>query len=222
MLCGYAMVQSGCGSLTGCGGVTGFGNSPFTGCGGGQNIPPQSAINFLGTNGTVFSALISDTRASYSFVGTVPQKVIYVNNVPPVRILATDLSPTGHVLSVQALSTFTTTQLATTSTQGSTISVNVGGALPAIAGPPACDVRFVVNGPANQFYEALLEQNNNAYENLTTSPTYYLLGGASGDVDGVFTETAPYLGAIKVELVINGKLNDFDAGNNFTVKSGCP
>ncbi len=222
MLCGFAMAQSGCGSLTGCSGFTGNGSSPFTGCGGGQNIPPQSSINVVGTNGTVFRAIISDTHASYTFQATVPLKVIFVNNVPPVRVLATDLSPTGNVLSIQALSAFTTTQLATTSIQGTTISVNIGGPLPFIAGPSACDVRFIVNGPANQFYEALLEQNNNAYENLTTSPTYYLLGGASGDVDGIFTEVAPYLGAIKVELVINGKLNDFDAGNSFTVKSGCP
>lgn len=222
MLCVVAMVQSGCGSLTGCSGFTGNGSSPFTGCGGGQNIPPQSSINFLGTNGTVFQAIVSDTRASYRFQATVPLKVIYVNNVPPVRILATDLSPTGHVLSVQALSAFTTTQLATTSVQGTTISVNVGGALPAIAGPPACDVRFIVDGPANQLYQALLEQNNNAYENVTTSPTYYLLGQASGDLDGVFTESPPFLGAIHVQLVVDGKLNDFDSGNSFTVKAGCP
>ncbi len=222
MLCVCALAQSGCGSLSGCGGLTGFSNAPFTGCSGGQGIPPQSSINFVGTNGTVFRAIISDTVASYTLQATVPLKVIYVNNVAPVRILATDLSPNGFVLSVQALSAFTTTQLATTSVQGSTISVNVGGALPALAGPPACDVRFIVNGPVNQTYEALLEQNNNAYENLTTSPTYYLLGGASGDVDGVFTELSPYFGAINVQLVINGVLADIGAGNNFTVKSGCP
>jgi hypothetical protein len=222
MLCAFALVHSGCGSLTGCTGFTGNGNSPFTGCSGGQNIPPQSSINFVGTSGTVFRAIVSDTVASYSFQATVPLKVIYVNNVPPVRILATDLSPDGYVLSVQALSAFTTTQLATTSTQGSTISVNVGGTLPFIAGPPACDVRFVVNGPVNQSYEALLEQNNNAYENLTTSPTYYLLGGASGDVDGVFTEVFTFFGPLRVDLVINGVLADSGFGNDFTVKSGCP
>jgi hypothetical protein len=222
MLCGFALAQSGCGNLSGCGGLTGFGNAPFTGCGGGQGIPPQSSVNFVGTNGTVFRAIVSDTVASYTLQATVPLKLIYVNNVPPLRVLATNLSPNGHVLSVQALSGFTTTQLATTSVQGSTVSVNVGGPLPAIAAPPVCDVRFIVSGPPNQAYEALLEQNNNAYENLTTAPTYYLLGRASGDVDGVFTEISPYFGAINVQLVINGVLNDIGAGNNFTVKSGCP
>lgn len=222
LLCIFMLAQSGCGNALGCGGLTGNGNSPFTGCSGGQNIPPQSSINFVGQTGTVFRATVSDTVASYTFQATVPTKVIYVNNVPPVRILATNLSPTPALLSVQALSAFTTTQLASTSTPGSTISVNVGGALPFIAAPPVCDVRFVVNGPFNQSYEALLEQNNNAYENVTTAPTIYFIGGATGSVDGVFVEVLGFFGAINVQLVINGKLADLGSGNSFTVKSSCP
>jgi hypothetical protein len=160
--------------------------------------------------------------ASYTFQATVPLKVVYVNNVPPLRILATNLSPTPALLSVQALTGLATTQLASTTTPGATISVSVGGPLPFIAGPAACDVRFVVNGPINQNYEALLEQNNNAYENLTTAPTLYLMGGAKNNVDGIFTEILGFFGPIRVELVINGKLTDFGSGNSFTVKSGCP
>jgi hypothetical protein len=222
ILCALAMAQSGCGNTFGCSGLTGSGNSPFTGCSGGQNIPPQSSIDFVGNNGTVFLATISDTVASYTLQATVPLKVVYVNNVPPVRILATNLSPTPALLSVQALTGFVTTQLASTSIQGTTISVSIGGPLPAISPPAICDLRFAVNGPVNQIYEALLEQNNNAYENVTTAPTLYLVGGAKGDVDGIFTELAPFLGPVKVALVINGKVADFGAGNSFTVKSGCP
>jgi hypothetical protein len=222
IVCVFALAQSGCGNALGCGGLSGNGNSPFTGCSGGQNIPPQSSINFTGQNGTVFSATISDTVASYTFRATVPLKVIYVNNVPPVRILATNLSPTPALLSVQALSGFATTQLASTSTPGSTISVNVGGPLTTIQGAAACDVRFVVNGPINQSYEALLEQNNNAYENITTAPTLYLIGGAKNSVDGVFVEVLGFFGPLRVQLVINGKLAATGAGSNFTVKSSCP
>ncbi len=217
-----ALAQSGCGSSFGCGGLTGFGNSPFTGCGGGQNIPPQSSINYVGTNGLVFSSTVSDTVASYTFQATVPQKVIFVNNKPPLRILATKLSTTPGLLSVQALTASTTTQLASTSTPGSTISVNVGAPLQAISGPAACDVRFFVNGPINQVYTALLEQDNNAYENVTTAPTLYLLGGAKNNVDGIFTQAAPKIGPLTVDLVIDGKLADTGAGTVFTVKSGCP
>jgi hypothetical protein len=222
-LCAFALSQAGCGSTFGCGGITGNSSSGgFSGCTGGQNIPPQSSINFVGSNGTQFQATVSDTVASYTFKGTVPLKVIYVNNVPPVRILATDLSPTPALLSIQALSAFTTTQFASTNTQGSTISVNVGGTLPAISGPAPCDARFVVNGSINQFYEALLEQNNNAYENVTTAPTLYLLGGARNNVDGTFTEVLGFHGPLRVDLEINGNLADKGAGNAFTVKSGCP
>jgi hypothetical protein len=220
LLCGAALAQSGCGSISGCNGLTGFGNSPFSGCSGGQNIPPQSSINFLGTSGVVFSATVSDTKASYTFQGTVPLKVIYVNNQPPVRILATLQTP--GVLSVQALTAFTTTGFASTTIPGTTVSVNVGGPLPAIASPPVCDVRFALRGPVSQLYLALLEQNNTAYENVTTAPTLYLLGGASGDVDGIFTESLPALGPLFVNLVINGRVAAVAGGTNFTVKSGCP
>jgi hypothetical protein len=222
MFCAFALAQSGCGSIAGCNGLTGFGNSPFTGCSGGQNIPPQSSVNFLGTNGTIFRATISDTVASYTFQAKVPLKVIYVNNVPPIRIVATDLSPTPSLLSVQALSAATTTQFASTSTLGGTISVSVGGPLAAISGPAICDVRFAVNGPVNQTYTALLEQNNNAYEAATTAPTLYLLGGAKGSVDGIFTDAFPRLGPLTVQLVINGTVAAYGAGTIFTVKSGCP
>jgi hypothetical protein len=222
VFCGFAVAQSGCGSLTGCGGLSGYGNAPFTGCGGGQNIPPQSSINFLGTNGTVFRATIADTTASYSFQATVPLKVIYVNNVPPIRIVATDLSAKPSLLSVQALSGALTTQFASTSTPGATISVNVGGPLALVPGPPGCDVRFVVNGPINQTYTALLEQNNNAYEAATTAPTLYIVGSAHGNVDGIFTDAFPKLGPLEVQLVIDGNVAQYGAGTVFTVKGGCP
>ena len=87
-LCALALTQSQCGNITGCGGLGGTNiNSQFNGCSGGSNIPPQSSINFLGNIGTVFSATISDTRASYSFKATVPLQVVYVNNIPPLRVV---------------------------------------------------------------------------------------------------------------------------------------
>jgi len=220
--CALTLVQSGCGNTFGCGGLSGSSNGQFSGCSGGKNIPPQSSINFLGSLGTVFSATVSDTHASYSFTGVVPLQVVYVNNVPPLRVVATNLSTTPSLLSIQALAAFTTTQLASTSVPGSTISVNVGGALPFIAGPPACDVRVYVYGPIGQFYQSLLEQNNNAYENQTVAPGLFLLGGASGNVDDVLDEVTNALGLIRANLMINGKLAARGGGTNFTVKSSCP
>ena len=100
--------------------------------------------------------------------------------------------------------------------------MNVGGALPAMPGPSACDVRFYVRGPLGQFFQSLIEQNNNAYENRTAAPNLFLVGQASGNVDGVFTEVIAFLGSIQVNLMINGKLAAFDSGRTFTVKSACP
>jgi hypothetical protein len=220
-LVAWALTVSGCGSTFGCNGFTGSSNSPFTGCSGGQNIPAQSAITFVGRNGTVFKATVSDRLASYSFQATVPLQVIYVNNSPPVRVLATLLSPAPAFLSAEAFTGYTLQQLASTSSQGTTISLAISGTLNQVAGPPPCDVRFNVQGPVIQSYESLLEQNNNAYENTTAGPTLYLLGGASGDIFGTFTETVALYGPIKVNLAINGNVKT-GAGSTFTLKGSCP
>jgi hypothetical protein len=222
IVCAAVLVQSGCGNNLGCGGFTGSGNGPFTGCTGGSPIPPQSSINFVGDLGTPFSATVSDTRASYTFKSALPLTLIYVNNVPPVRVIATNLSPTPALLSIQALSAFTTVGLASTTTPGGTVSLNVGGALPAVAGPSACDVRFYVAGPLNQNYNALLEQNNNAYEQSTASPTLFLLGKAKGNISGQFNLILNQIGPLKVDLVIDGKLAEAKTGTAFTVTGGCP
>jgi hypothetical protein len=221
-LCGFMLAQSGCGNALGCGGLTGYGNGPFSGCSGGKPIPPQTSVNFEGDVGTAFRATVSDTVASYTFQAAVPLQLVYVNSVPPIRVIATSLSTRPALLSLQALSAFTTTQLASTTRPGGTVSVNVGGSLPALAGPAACDVRFYVYGPPTQNFQSLLEQNNNAYENTTIAPNLFLLGQAKGNVDGIFTEGYGLFGPLKVYLVINGKLADIGAGSNFTVKSGCP
>jgi hypothetical protein len=223
MLCAAVLAQSGCGNSLGCGGLTGGGtNGPFTGCTGGSPIPPQSSINFVGDLGTPFSATISDTSASYTFKAALPLTLIYVNNVPPVRVIATNLSTTPALLSIQALSAFATVGLASTTTPGGTISLNVGGPLPALAGPPACDVRFYVAGPLTQNYTALLEQNNNAYEQSTISPTLFLLGKAKGNISGQFNLILNQIGPLKVDLVIDGKLAAANTGTAFTVTGGCP
>lgn len=222
LCCALALVQSGCGSTFGCGGLSGSSNSPYTGCSGGENIPPQSSINFLGNNGTVFTATVSDTKASYKFTGTVPLQVVYVNNSPPLRVVATNLSTTPSLLSIQALSAFTTVQLASTTQPGGTISVNVGGILAYTAPPPVCDVRFYVNGPVGQLYQSSLEQNNNLYQNETAAPNLFLFGGASANIDGVFVEVVGLAGPLHVNLMIDGKLAARGAGTNFTVSSGCP
>jgi hypothetical protein len=220
-LCAAAtLVASGCGSQLGCGNTTTGGEGQFAGCGG-SPIAPQGEINFVGDLGTPFRATVSDTKASYTFQGVVPLSVIYVNNVPPIRAIATNLSTNGGLLGIQALSAFTTTELASTNTTGATVQVNVGGALTFIPGPAFCDVRFLASSPRGQYFQSLLEQSNNAYENQTPAPVLFLLGQASGTVNGMFTEVFNDLGPLKVELIVNGILADADSGLVFSLKSGC-
>ena len=47
IICLLALAQSGCGNALGCGGLTGNGNSPFTGCSGGQETFHRQARSTL-------------------------------------------------------------------------------------------------------------------------------------------------------------------------------
>lgn len=224
LLSGFVLLSS-CGNQ--CSSYTGYGSSNGLGCGGGAPIPPQTALLIEGTPGTPFSAVISDSVASYNFSGVVPLSVAYVNNTPPVELIAVNKSRASAVLSIAVVSGGIIKTLATTSTPGGTVVTSIpnsaGKDLAAISPPPSCDVRFYVNGPAGDSYQSLLENGNNGYENTTGAPALFLLGGASGDISGVFSRiTFTTKQQMAVDLLINGKLITSRTGNNVQIRSGCP
>ncbi|HLH75702.1 MAG TPA: hypothetical protein VKV28_02745, partial [Candidatus Binataceae bacterium] len=98
-----------------------------------------------------------------------------------------------------------------------------GQTLSAIAPPPECDARFYVNAPAGDYYQSLVESNNNAYQNATIAPSLYLVGQARGQIDGVFVKTTNYtLKPMVIDLMINGQLKETQVGTSISLVSQCP
>jgi hypothetical protein len=216
---------AGCGNS--CQGFSGYGPLNGLGCGGGPPIPPQTALMVEGTPGTPFNAMVSDTVASYQFNGVTPLGVVYVNNTPPVKLLVLNKSKIPAVISIEGIIGGNPVQLATSSVPGGTITVTIaasnGQTLSAIAPPPQCDARFYVNSPAGDYYQSLVESNNNAYQNATIAPSLYLVGAARGQIDGVFVKTTNYtLKPLVIDLMINGQLKQTQVGTSISLVSQCP
>lgn len=166
-------------------------------------IPPQTVFEVLGDPGTPFSAVISDTRASYKLTGVVPLSITLINNFPPVRMVAAKLVGNNALLSLQILSAFTVVQLNSTTEPFGSAAVQLGGSLGALAPAANPDVRFFVKGPAGELFSGLIEDQNNAHAIQSTAPALFLFEAPNGRVDGLFTQ-AVNLGSFDVDLIFNG------------------
>src|SRR5271157_2342102 len=85
----------------------GVGNTP--------NSPPLAAFRVLGQFGLPFSGIISDANSTWSISGSVPMNIIIVNNLTPVRLIATKQSAGNGILSLQLTLGFSVLDVASTS-----------------------------------------------------------------------------------------------------------
>ena len=197
ILCGLLM--------TSCGG---FGSTNNTRPGSTPNIGAQSSFRIVGRLGTPFSAIISDSRSSWSFNGVIPLTVIIVNNSPPVRISVTKLVNDNSLLSIEVINAFTVQQLDSTTAVFGTAVGNFGK-VATFAAPASPDVRFFVKGPAIELFDALIEDTEHAEITESRAPTLILFdspaGGTGGRVDASFT-AVNFLGAFSIDLIYNGVL----------------
>ena len=213
------LLVSACGSNTGC--VTtqaGTSIGGFGGCVTGDVVPPQTSFQILGDVGTPFTALISDTQASYVINGTVPLSVVLVNSHPPIRMDATKTANNSALLSLEIVFGSRIQQLASTQAPFGTVSVQTG-TLTAIAPSAGYDVRFFVKAPLGELFAALVEDTSNGFETAATVPALLLLAGVSGRVDGQFQQFTN-LGSFDIDLIINGAVVAQASGApNITIKS---
>jgi len=210
---------SACGNNSGC--VTtqsGTSLGGFGGCVTGDVVSPQTTFQILGDVGTPFTALISDTKASYVINGTVPLSVVLVNEHPPIRMDATKTANDSALLSLEILLGTKIRQIASTEAPFGTVSVQTN-TLTAIAPAAGYDVRFFVKAPLGELFEALLEDTSNGFETAATVPALLLLEGVSGRVDGQFQQLTN-LGSFDIDLIINGAVVAHASGApNITIKS---
>jgi len=181
------------------------------------NIAPQSSYRIVGEIGTPFHALVSDSRSSWQFAGTVPTSVVIVNDSPPDRILVTKLANDARLLSLQVIQGISVGTLDSTVSPFGTVVGSIGGTLPAFAQPASPDVRYFVNTPITGLFNALIESVSMSSALESRVPAVILFdspnSGGSGRVDGVFAQPT-FTGALEVDLVINGLLAQTASGGN--------
>ena len=192
-------------SVAACNNQTGFsgsvGNTP--------NGPPLASYEILGTVGTPFTAIVSDTRSSWAFQGNVPLSVIICNNILPARIVATKTSVNSNLLSLEILSGGHVAELQSTSAPFGTVSVQVGGTLNSIAPPAGSlpnnspDLRIFVSGPLNLSYSALVEDITTGFVINSRAPTLILFDTPDGKVDATFFGT-PSFPTFTVDMTLDG------------------
>ncbi len=219
LLAAGCLTVSACGSTSGC--VTtqsGTSIGGFGGCVTGDVVSPQTSFQILGDAGTPFTAVISDTNVSYTINGVVPLSVVLVNSHPPIRMEATKLMNSSALLSLEIVFGNTIEQISSTQAPFGSVSVQTG-TLNAMAQPATYDVRFMVNQPAGQPFQSLIEDTSNGFETAATAPALLLFEGASGRVDGQFQQLTRE-GSFDIDLLINGAfVANVTGQSNVTIKS---
>jgi hypothetical protein len=217
--------------LLGCGIVAGTALAALGGCQSGNtgspgntpNIAPQSSYRIVGEVGTPFTALVSDSRSSWQVFGTIPTSIVVVNDSPPDRILVTKLTNDSRLLSLQVIQGLSVGTLDSTVSHFGTAVGSIGGTLPAFAKHASPDVRFFVNTPLTNVFDALIEDESLSSALQSRVPAVILFdspnGGKSGRVDGIFNQVT-FTGAFEIDLVINGQLVQTASGGNPTTVHG--
>jgi hypothetical protein len=195
LLCGLMM--------TSCGG---FGSTNTTNPGNTPNISAQTSFRIVGLSGTPFSAKISDSRSSWNITGVVPLSIVIINNSPPVRVEVNKLVNDNSLLSLEIINGFNVIQMAS-STNGFGVSVGNVNKVGGFAPQASPDVRFFVKGPAEELFDALVEDTSQGEVVETHAPALLLFdsptGGNGGRVDGTFT-AVNLLGNFNIDLIYNG------------------
>ena len=184
----------------------GVGNTP--------NRPPLSAFRILGEPGLQFTAEVSAADATWQVRAAIPLSIVIVNNVTPVRMIATKLSSGSGILSIQLTDGFLVRDISSTSDPYGTAMLqnnpmHPGAAPPA---PPANpDVRMFVKGPLTERFAGLFEDSKKGFEISDRAPTLFLFDNPNGAVDASVTQIQD-LGPFDIDLLLNGVVVAHESG----------
>jgi hypothetical protein len=176
----------------------GVGNTP--------NQPPLSAFRVLGQFGMQFTALVSDQNATWQVSGAIPMNIIIVNNLTPVRMIATKLAPGNGILSLQLTLGFTVLDVSSTSEPFGTASIQNNLFHPGFAPPPppaSPDVRLFIKGPLSERFSGLFEDTTTAFILSDRAPALVLFDNPNGAVDATITQIQN-MGPFNIDLILNG------------------
>jgi hypothetical protein len=189
--------------MAGCNG--GFGAFQ-EGVGDTPNRPPLSAFRILGEPGLQFTAEVSDADSTWQVRGAIPLNVIIVNNLTPVRMIATKLSGGSGILSVQLTLGFVVEDVASTADPYGSATLQNNPLYPGTAPPPPLanpDVRLFVKGPPTERFAGLFEDSVKGFEISDRAPALFLFDNPDGAIDASITQIQN-LGLFDVDLLLNG------------------
>lgn len=194
-------------TLTACNAST-IGVSGFVG-----NTPPTadaSLFKALGTVGTPFTILVSNSRSSWKVQGTVPMNIAILNNpntssvIPPALLVATKLSNNNNLLSLQAANGFNILAVSSTTAPYGTVTVQTEG-MQQIAPKANPDVRIFVYGPAGERFQGVVEDSAVGFVINNRVPTLFLFDSPDGKIDGNFTQIQSF-GPFAINLSYDGQI----------------
>jgi hypothetical protein len=202
-------------SVAACNNQTGFsgsvGNTP--------NGPKLPSYEILGTQGTPFTATVSDSRSSWTFQGNAPLAVFVCNNPSNLAsVVATKTTSNGNLLSLEIISGNHISDLQSTSAPFGTVSVQAGGSLGTISTPADPDLRIFLSGPFDEKYTALVEDSQTGFIINSRAPTLILFDTPNGKVDATFFGNQDF-GTFTANMTLGGiVVVSAASGPNLTIR----
>jgi hypothetical protein len=168
--------------------------------------PPLAAFRVLGQIGLQFSALVYDSDSSWQINGAIPMNIIIVNNLTPVKLIATKQAGGSGILSLQLTLGFTVKDISSTNQPYGTVSLQNNPTNPGFAPPPGLanpDVRLFIKGPLSERFQGLFEDKETAFILSDRAPALVLFDHPDGAVDASVSQIQN-LGPLNIDLLLNG------------------
>ncbi len=172
-------------ACTACGGA--FGTVDPTLPGNTSKVPSENSLWVLGTPGTPFQAVVTDTVQSWTFRGVVPESVVIVNNSPGVQMIVTKLSNSAALLTTELVSGITLLAEASTNDPFGTTVVQSSGGVNSIAPRANPNIQIFVKGPSSGLLTGLVEDLTLSFVVEARSPALFLFERPDGRVDAEIT-----------------------------------
>ncbi len=166
-----------------CGGA--FGTANPTSPGKTSSIPAQNSLWVLGTPGTPFQAVVTDSSQSWTVRGVVPESVVIINNSPGVQMTVTKLSNSAALLTAELINGTNLVAEASTNDPFGTTVVQTFGGLTTIAPRADPDIRVFMKGPSGGLLTGLVEDLSLSFVFEARSPALFLFEHPDGRVDAI-------------------------------------
>jgi len=184
-----------------CGGA--FGTANPTAPGNTSQVPAEQTLWVLGTPGTPFQALVTDSSQSWTFRGVVPQMVVIVNASPGEQMTVTKLSNNAALMTTELINGNTLVAEASTNDPFGTTVVQTFGGVAGNAPRANPDVRVFMKGPSGGLLNGLIEDLSLSFVFEARAPALFLFEHSDGRVDAVINSVDEG-GLILADVLSNG------------------